>query len=233
MTAHDQHVDVGAYVLGALDDAGSTRFEEHLAGCERCGAELDSLMGLEPLLAEFAASVPPGVDAGSLLAAPGPGMLDELVGEVRATRRATRRRRLYLVAAAVALIVAGPAVTAAVTSGGGTAPVASAKVSATVSAANPATGAKAAVAMTDKAWGTDVGLTLSGISGPLQCDLVAVSTTGGQQTVATWSVPDWGYGVPGHPAPLTVHGATGISRDRIDHFEVRTLDGRTLVKVRA
>ncbi len=35
------HADVGAYLLGALDDAEMSRFEEHLAGCEECGRELD------------------------------------------------------------------------------------------------------------------------------------------------------------------------------------------------
>ena len=37
MTSHEQHLDAGAYVLGALDDAEAARFEEHLAGCEGCG----------------------------------------------------------------------------------------------------------------------------------------------------------------------------------------------------
>ncbi len=230
MTSRDQHMDVGAYVLGALDDAEAARFEEHLAGCERCSRELDSLMAVEPLLAEFAAATPPGRSVEDLLAGPSPELLDRLIGEVRATRRTTRRRRLYLVAAAVALIIAGPVVTGVVTSGGGTAPVA---VAATVSATDPGTGTKAAVAMTDKAWGTDIGLTLTGVEGPQVCDLVAVSTGGDRQTVATWSVPDEGYGVPDHPRPLTVRGGTGIPRDRIDHFEVRTLDGRMLVRVRA
>lgn len=54
----EQHADVGAYALGLLDDADATRFETHLAGCELCMAELDSLAGLEPLLAEYAAATP-------------------------------------------------------------------------------------------------------------------------------------------------------------------------------
>lgn len=238
----DQHLAVAAYVLGALDDAEATRFEEHLADCDRCAAELDSLMGVEPLLAEFAAAAPPGQSAEVLLAGPGPEMLDRLIGEVHAARRGTRRRRLYLVAAAVALIIAGPLITSAVTSGNGTTPVAAptatvtaspsvAPVAATVSATDPATGARADVAMRDEAWGTDIGLTLSGVQGPLECDLVAVSTNGYHQTVATWSVPGVGYGEPTHPAPLTIQGTTGIPRGQIDHFEVRTLQGHKLVNV--
>ncbi|MFD0383780.1 anti-sigma factor family protein [Streptomyces stramineus] len=49
---------MGAYVLGVLDDAETERFEEHLAGCEQCGAELDGLMDMPPLLAEFKEATP-------------------------------------------------------------------------------------------------------------------------------------------------------------------------------
>ena len=50
MTSPADHVDVAAYVLGALDDADSAAFERHLAGCPRCQAELDELSGLPALL---------------------------------------------------------------------------------------------------------------------------------------------------------------------------------------
>jgi hypothetical protein len=47
------HVDVGAYLLGALDDAEMTAFEEHLAECDACGRELDELSGVLPALQEL------------------------------------------------------------------------------------------------------------------------------------------------------------------------------------
>jgi hypothetical protein len=224
---HDPHQDVGAYILGALPDADAARFEEHLASCARCAGELDALVGVESLLAEFAADVPAGQNAAALLAPPGPEPLDRLLERVRAHRRTAARRRLSLVAAAVVLVVAGPIVTA-VAVGRHDAPPA---VSATASARSAATGADATVAMTDEPWGTRIGLTLGGVHGPLECDLVAVSTSGARQTVATWAVPGPGYGVTGRPRPLTVEGGTGLPRDQIDHFVVRTLDGRTLLDV--
>jgi Putative zinc-finger len=228
VTSHDQHVDVGAYVLGALPDADAARFEDHLAGCDACATELDSLMGVESLLAEFAAAAPAGTAPAALLAPPGPGLLDRLLDEVRATRRAARRRRLFLVAAALVLIVGGPVVTGVAVGRHDAPPT----VSATVTGHDATDGVVATVAMTDKPWGTQVGLTLGGVRGPLQCDLVAVARSGVQQTVATWAVPDLGYGVTGQPRPLTVQGGTGIPREQIDHFVVRTLDGRTLVDVK-
>jgi hypothetical protein len=63
MTTHDGsgadaqspvHDAVGAYVLGVLDDADATAFEEHLAGCELCAARLEEFSGMEPMLALLA-----------------------------------------------------------------------------------------------------------------------------------------------------------------------------------
>ncbi|MDY0813679.1 hypothetical protein [Kitasatospora purpeofusca] len=63
-------------------------------------------------------------------------------------------------------------------------------------------------------WGSRVTLELSGVPGPITCDLIAVSDAGVRQTVTTWSVP------------ATVHstGGTALPPATIDHFEVRTLD---------
>jgi hypothetical protein len=50
MTSPTDHVDVAAYVLGALDESDNALFERHLATCPRCQAELDELSGLPSLL---------------------------------------------------------------------------------------------------------------------------------------------------------------------------------------
>ena len=209
-----------------MDHAEATAFEDHLARCEACGSELQSLTEARTALADFAADLPPERQR-NVTPAPGAPLLDRLLGEVRAARRASRRRQLYLVAAALVLIVGGPVVTAAMSPGTGRPPAA-----AVVSATAP-DGVHASVRMTDRSWGTDIGLTLSGLRGPLSCELVAVSRTGAAQTTSTWSVPGAGYGVPGNPVPFTVMGGTGFPRSQIDHFDVRTLDGHTLVTVKA
>ncbi|WP_341483608.1 zf-HC2 domain-containing protein [Streptomyces endophytica] len=69
-TQPDRHSDVGAYALGVLDAADAERFERHLVGCDRCAAELEELMGLTPVLAEFKESAP---TPDTLTAVPGPG----------------------------------------------------------------------------------------------------------------------------------------------------------------
>ncbi|WP_329131141.1 zf-HC2 domain-containing protein [Streptomyces sp. NBC_01476] len=224
------HVDVGAYLLGALDDAEMTAFEEHLAGCDECGAQLDELMGVVPVLEELRS------DGIGFVEPPGDALLDKLLRQVAGERRARKRRRLVAVAAAAVLVVGGPTVAVLATqdSGGGTSPVASATFAPDQrSADNPATGASAVVGVTDKGWGTAVDLRLSGVNGPLTCSLIAVGRDGSKQTVASWSVPYAGYGTDAQPRPLTVHGAAGLHTNQISRFDVRTSDGKLLVSVPA
>ena len=44
------HTDVGGYALGLLEAADRQAFEEHLAGCPACAAELAELSGMKDLL---------------------------------------------------------------------------------------------------------------------------------------------------------------------------------------
>ncbi|MGA4544299.1 anti-sigma factor family protein [Uniformispora flossi] len=52
MSAPVDHTDVGAYALGLLEAADVEAFEEHLASCPRCQAELDELGGMRALFAD-------------------------------------------------------------------------------------------------------------------------------------------------------------------------------------
>ncbi|MFF4280522.1 anti-sigma factor family protein [Streptomyces kronopolitis] len=243
----DRHTDVGAYALGVLDAADADRFEAHLVGCDRCAAELEQLMRLTPVLAEFKQSAP---TPQTITAEPGPALLDGLLDEVTATRRGRARRRLFLVAAAVVLIAGGPLATFALK--GEPAPPSSppstpapplasavrAQYAAgeKVSSVDPDTKVSAGVSMATRPWGTQVVLELANVKGPLACDLVAVGKDGKRQTVTTWAVPKGGYGIPGSAAkwnrePLYAAGGAALNRGDIDHFEVNTLDGKRLAKV--
>lgn len=237
MTASpERHVDVGAYLLGVLGDADRAAFERHLRSCPACTAEVRELGGLEPLLAEYAAHtayagvpLPAAQPEG---AAGDPPLLDRLLDDVSAARRRSRHRRLLAVAAAAVLVVGGPVAAATLASGPRTTVAATSVLEGEQhTATNAATGVVATVGLTPREWGTDVGLRLTGVQGPRSCDLVAVSRSGERQVVMTWLVPDSGYGVAGAPEPLLVHGGAGILRADLDHFEVRTLTGTTLVTV--
>ena len=266
---HAGHDAVGAYVLGVLDEADATYFEEHLAGCDQCGRQLDELTGLEPLLAALAADIPgihgaPGRTAitghtphaftatptaiDTLTAKPGPALLNRMVGEVAAARSKRKRRGLYLVAAAAALIVGGPLGTMAVTSGSGSGTTVTAspmtdkalfaEMPMKMEGTDPTTKVSAAVAMRDKMWGLDAVLRLANVKGPLNCSLIAVSKDGHEQTMTTWAVPEQGYGIEDSATktardPLWAHGGAGMKSSDIDHFEVRTSDGKRLVSIKA
>ncbi|MEV0091877.1 zf-HC2 domain-containing protein [Streptomyces sp. NPDC050738] len=242
------HDAVGAYVLGILDDAEATAFEAHLAGCEICAAELDDLAGMEPMLSQLAEFPGPAPQAERPVP---PQLLDHLVDEVAAQRAKRKRRTMYLVAAAAALVIGGPAIAVVATSGGNgtstsahphsTSPAQDAFFSgmlAKASATNPATKVSATVGTEAKPWGTHAVLELKNVQGPLKCSLIAVSKSGERETVTTWSVPKWGYGIADSPHeaaryPLYVHGGAAMSPSDIDHFEVATLDGKKLLDVPA
>ncbi|WP_274559116.1 anti-sigma factor family protein [Streptomyces spiramyceticus] len=244
---HSEHDAVGAYVLGILDDADATAFEAHLAGCQYCAAQLDDFAGMEPMMAALAEY--PGPPA--RLTEPTPQLLDRLTDEVATKRAQSRRRGFYLVAAAAVLVVGGPAIAVVATSDGdggsnvaGPHPTSPAEdaffnhMEEKIVATDATTKVSATVGMEKKGWGTHTVLELKNVKGPLKCSLIAVAKDGKEETVTTWAVPKWGYGIPDSTNktaknPLYVHGGAAMNRDEIDHFEVRTFDGKRLVEVEA
>ncbi|MFJ8074644.1 zf-HC2 domain-containing protein [Streptomyces sp. NPDC096176] len=183
---------------------------------------------------------------------PSPKVLDGLLNEVAVKRAHKRRRGMYLLAAAAALIIGGPAVAVVVTADDTGSTVAGAEPHPTspaedaffnhmeekVQATDATTKVSAVVGMEKKGWGTHAVLELKNVKGPLKCNLIAVSKTGEEEVVTSWAVPTWGYGIPDSPnaaakSPLYVHGGSAMDRGDIDHFEVRTFDGRRLVEVDA
>jgi anti-sigma-K factor RskA len=84
-------------VLGALEPAERADFEEHLAGCERCQAEVAELRGLPALLEQATppVEVPPWLRERTFAA----------VERAAAHQRRRRRLRLALTAAAACLVL--------------------------------------------------------------------------------------------------------------------------------
>ncbi|MFC7360065.1 anti-sigma factor [Nocardioides astragali] len=115
----DMHQLTGAYALDALDELERARFEQHLAECEDCRAEVAELRETAALLADTVATPPPASLRDSVLA--GISQVRPLAPEVppatpataTTVQPATRRPWVpLLVAAALALIVGvGAAVT--------------------------------------------------------------------------------------------------------------------------
>jgi hypothetical protein len=247
----NEHETVGAYALGILDDAEATAFEAHLATCEWCAQQLDELAGMEPMLAALADLPGSGTPAigESLSAKPSPRLVNKLVDDVAERRAQKRRRSFYMVAAAAALIIGGPFAAVAASggdSGTGTeaTPLSSSakalfdSMDDKVSATDATTNVSATVAMQKKAYGTDMVLQLKNVKGPLTCSLIVVAKNGERYAASSWTVPNWGYGIPDGKTeqarnPLYVSGGAAPAPDQIDHFEVITSEGKKIVEVGA
>jgi hypothetical protein len=220
-----EHTDIGAYSLGLLNEQDRLAFEDHLATCPACGAELDDLRGMKELLTGLEPAAPPA----SPEAATGPQVIDLLSRRAADQRRRSRWQ-----------IAAGAAAGVVLLAGGGVAGLAAASQSSPSSAValtgqqrhgtGPA-GTAGIVGLTSEKWGTQIVLDLAKVRGPLECELVAVSKTGQQRVVVGWNVPPAGYGVPGHPAHLLVEGGTSIRRGDLAALIVKVVHGRTLVHI--
>lgn len=223
--ASSVHTDIGAYALGMLEAADRQAFEEHLRECPACQAELDELSGMKGLLT--------GIDP--VDAPAGEPTQAEVTGLVR-RRAASQRRRVrwqavLAAAASVVLLAAGVGIGLATAPQSG-APAAqplavlSVHQGTTAAGANPSTGVSGAAELVKKPFGTQVTLNLK-MKGPLECRLVAVSTTGERTVIATWFVPPVDFGGPLHPAPLHIQGWTTINTSDLARIEVDRVPGGT------
>jgi Putative zinc-finger len=210
-TCEEVRVELGVYVLGALDSAERLSVDEHLAQCSACRSEVSGLAELPPLLGRLSeAEVTDGLSV-----APPPSMLDGLLREVTAERRRVRRRGLLAVAAVglVAVLGAGVGV-AAVTSGGQPEQVIR------TAAATPE-GISANAGLRPVGDGTAITLEISGVRAGEHCRLVAVTDAGRQQVVSEWQV-DYS-GVAG------VHASAAGPPEDLEALRVETDSGTRLV----
>lgn len=226
----------GAYVLGALSPAERQEFENHLLRCADCARAVRELAGLPGLLSRV-----PLEDALMAPVEPPPDTL--LPALVREVRRRQRQRR-WLTGAAAAVAAAAVALGAVRVAGGlgqgaGLAgpprPVGSSTSTvrpdpgAALTEVNP-TLLAANVRFETMAWGTRLDLTcVYGDGGSYGAPdtpsyaLVVRNRRGVSEQVATWQA------VPGRTT--TVMGAVSWNPDDIATVEVRTPDGRPLLRL--
>jgi hypothetical protein len=227
------HTDVGAYSMGLLEERDRQEFEDHLAGCPACAAELAELSpmaallrGVEPVGAGPADAGP--ADAG----VPEAQVTDLLRRRVRQQRQRRRRQMALGAAAGIVLIGGGIGAGIALAPQHGSPPPPTVALTGQLhSATDPGTGVAGTVGLVTKAWGTQVTLDLSKVRGPAECELVAVSRTGARRVVMGWLVAAPGDGVPGHPAHLVIRGGTSIPRSDLARVDVDVVNGRTLVSI--
>ncbi|MFI6781065.1 anti-sigma factor family protein [Micromonospora sp. NPDC050276] len=242
------HMDVAAYALGVLDEQDTERFEEHLATCWACAAELETMVPVVGLLSD--------IDGETMMAleqtATDPGLLDRTLGAVRADRRRTRFRQMLATAAAVVVFggltgygfvsVTGneqpPGVLAESTpsapndppTSGPTAAPSGPGVGGTeeegdqVEATDPTTGVQTTMFLVTRDYGTRINFSLRKLPGPRICRLVVVRNNASTEVISTWRVPDGGYGTNTRPQGLELSASTSALPADIKQLQVQSVD---------
>ncbi|RAG82332.1 hypothetical protein DN069_28275 [Streptacidiphilus pinicola] len=240
MTTCQESVQLGAYLLGALDPEERAALEAHLAGCAECQAELMAMAPLPGLLRRtpfeeleetaaaaqtLTASHEASQDASHAAAHTGPIPAAGQRAAGTPPRPSHRRpRRRVLLAAGVALAGAAAAVGAWVYVGGAqpTTPTAASPTT-TVSAVDPGTHVTASAALTPENWGTQVQLKLGNLPLGVTCHLVVHARDGRTETAGTWG--------SGYSAATTVPASTSVGSSDIQSLAVVDGSGNVLVQL--
>ncbi|WFE39149.1 zf-HC2 domain-containing protein [Micromonospora sp. WMMD998] len=240
------HMDVAAYALGVLDAQDAERFEEHLATCWACAAELETMVPVVGMLS--------GIDGEAMAALEqthtDPALLDRTLVAVRRDRRRTRVRQLLATAAAV-VVLGGLSGVAAGMLGDDSAPVPQAEPTQSVPTAAPSggpvdpnqpgvggneqegeehnatdagTGVKTTMWLAKKEYGTQIAVQLSRLPGPRTCRLLVVRKNATTEVVGTWSVPGSGYGTNQNPLGLELTASTSAPLGDIEKVQVQSVD---------
>lgn len=206
-------LELGAYVLDALDAAQAHAVERHLAGCSECNDELGSLAFTASLLSLL------GPEDVEQLEGPDPVDARTATGRPGRVRGARGLRGRAVAVAAAALLGASVVVPTISLLGGHDDPPAAT----VLHAVGPASHARADVSLTAEDDGTGLHLTLTGAPRRGWCSLVARAGDGRSEIAATW--PTNGYG------RVDVSGTTAIPAAELDELAVVTGRGRTLVRI--
>jgi hypothetical protein len=232
--AHDD----GAYVLGALSPANRQQFERHLPACADCTRAVSELAGLPGLLGAVDSSV---VEEAQVDDPPPATVLPSLAREVRQARRRRTWAAAGLAAAAAVTVV----VALTVGQAGRDGPPASTDPGASSTPAEPtpspasprrmlpvgAVPVRATVTLEQVAWGTRLRLVCTYDSQWVEYELppevdytLYVRTRDGRaERLGSWRSVD------GRAMQLTA--GTAASAEELDSVEVRTADGRAVLRL--
>jgi len=234
MSAVDQnHTQLGAYALGALDPGEAAEFEQrHLATCAQCRFDLNELMALRASLDE----VPPE----AFLDGPPEGgdmLLQRTLRQVRAEEPAAivqrrPRRGLALAGAAVLVVAAlggGLVLGRQTATDGGTIAIPSGSATPQpgtkeVRATDPTTGVQLAASVAPFNGWVRVGVNVKGVQAGEKCILQITAKDGSTVNAGSWQVsPKW------ETEGFTLDGSGLVPPDQVKSIDIVTTDGRKLV----
>jgi anti-sigma-K factor RskA len=218
--AHGEHHELqlllGGYVLGGLSATDRHLLEDHLPECADCRAEL-ARFAVVPGLLQLAAvngvrPEPPTPPAESL---------PRLLATAKTWHR-RRRWRALLAAAAAVIVLAGAAAGVWMLNRPEPPPPSTPLVAVEA----PELALSGQVILEPRSWGTQIRLTMyygSGRTGPLSA--WAVAANGDEEQAGSWTLPPAGR--------CYVIGATSVQRDQLARLDIRTADGRTVLRAAA
>jgi anti-sigma factor RsiW len=215
--------ELGVYLLGAIEPDRRSVVESHLAACDSCRAELSALAGLPSLLRRVPADTVRQLaadDPAQVMSEPPPNALLARMGAIR------RRRNLLAAAASVAAAIVAASAVQGLHDATAHPPAAVAPARAvTVQGTNPETGTWAAVRYTAKPWGTELEVSITGVTAGTRCQLLVTGPQGQVIKAGGWdyavdSQPEW------YPASVPIPAAS------LQRFTI-VADGKTLVTVQA
>ncbi|MCE7002954.1 zf-HC2 domain-containing protein [Kibdelosporangium philippinense] len=231
--SEQQHAEIDAYVAGELTPEQAADVEQHIAGCEECGREVDTLRELQEILGE----VPPealleGYPEDADL------VLQRTLRRMR-TESTTAQRRTRLLTVAAAVVAAAVLVTGGVFVGQSTssteqsADPTTAQPTATqppgvrfASATDSVTGARITARITPAMHWLRINAAVSGIPAGEPCRLIIVSKNGTRESAGSWVVP------PTEKADgTTLDGSALIPAEDVASVIVETTTGKQYVSV--
>ena len=209
-------LSLGVLVLGVIDPEERPAVEAHLAGCERCAAELAELAVLPGLLHRVASA-----DAAAGLPSPPPRFSERVVAAARARARRQQLRLAAVGAAAAAVVAAAALLLPGLLrdDGPGSPPVAGRPI--VVDRTDPQTSVSAKVTLARAASGTQLTLVLGGVGPGEWCELVARDDAGKHEVAASW--------VATYRGQASVTGTTSFPLRSITSLQIVRGDGVVLV----
>jgi hypothetical protein len=232
---------LGGYSLGILDADEQHAVDEHTATCVECRTELAEVTEATELLALLPAEEARGLFDGEAGPVPTVPIEDDLVlrrtlRAVRAENNGARTRRLSLVAAGVAVLVAGSVASGYVVGDrGGSTPPPQASSSPTqpagqvLTATDATTGVAATVNLVPAGDWVRLAVKVKGVPAGERCRIIAISRNGTEQVAGSWVI---GQKPPPATAP-GVPGSAAIARADLQAVAVETESGKRLVTIRA
>jgi hypothetical protein len=184
---------LGVYVVGAIDPAERAIVDAHLPHCPECREELAGLAGLPALLGRVPKEDAERLALGSEELEEAPAeLLDSLLRQVAARRRARRWRGVAAAAAAAIIAVGGGIIGGAVISHSHSSPPA-AEAASLVHGSDGATHVSATVYyepadLGNPAAGTSMQVQVAGIRNGTTCEFWLTTTSGQHLWVGAWTV---------------------------------------------